>query len=93
MVVDFVGRAAGAAPDVIRGRMLQRLPGTWARNANQIALQLDNAGLRALAEQARALAPHVAAAQAIPEAAAMLAPALMTALALRQLHADAAALW
>ena len=40
-----------------------------------------------------ALVPRVAAAQANPEAAAMLAPALMTALALRQLHADAAALW
>jgi hypothetical protein len=70
---------------------LARLPRVWAGDALQVARGLDGAGLRALAERVRALVPEVAAAQANP-GNATLAPALMTVLALQQLHADAATL-
>jgi len=70
---------------------LARLPRGWGNDAGQIARQLDGAGLRALARHLRELAPEVAAAQANP-GEAQLAPALMTLLALRQLHADASAI-
>lgn len=70
---------------------LARLPRGWSAEAGQIARQLDRAGLRAVAGQLRDLAPEVVAAQANP-GHAKLAPALMTVLALLQLHIDAATL-
>jgi hypothetical protein len=70
---------------------LARLPRGWGTEAIQIAHRLHVAGLRALAAHLRAWAPEVSAAQANP-GHAQLAPGLMTLLALRQLHVDAATL-
>ncbi len=70
---------------------LARLPRDWPTESGRLAHRLDAAGLRALASRLRALAPEVAAAQARPDGNAP-AQALSTLLALRQLHADAAAL-
>lgn len=70
---------------------LSRLPRTWAADSVQLAHRLESLGLRELAGRLRALVPDVLAAQANP-ATATLAPRLMALVALRQLHADAAAL-
>ena len=70
---------------------LARLPRDWPAESARLAHRLDAAGLRALASRLRALAPEIAAAQARPEGVDPVA-ALSTLLALRQLHADAAAL-
>ncbi len=70
---------------------LARLPRTWVGESAALARQLEAAGLHALARQLGGLSPTVASAQANP-ASEPIAPALMSLLALRQLHADAAAL-
>jgi hypothetical protein len=70
---------------------LARLPRDWAAESTRLAHRLEATGLRALASRLRALAPEVAAARARPDGSDP-APALMTLLALRQLHADAASL-
>jgi len=70
---------------------LARLPRDWPAESTRLAHRLESAGLRALASRLRALAPEIAAAQARPDGGDP-APALWTLLALRQLHADAAAL-
>jgi hypothetical protein len=70
---------------------LARLPRAWAAESKTLAARLEDVGLRALATRLRALAPEVAAAAANPEGTDVV-PSLSTLLALRQLHADAAAL-
>lgn len=68
---------------------LPRLPRGWAADSSALARQLDDAGLRHLAETLRGWIPGVVEAQANPKSTA-LAAELMALLALRQLHVDAA---
>ncbi|HEY8880623.1 MAG TPA: hypothetical protein VIN03_23835 [Roseateles sp.] len=68
---------------------LARLPRSWTGDSVLLARRLDEAGLRQLSQALQALVPAVAEAQANPRDPT-LAPQLMSLLALRQLHADAA---
>ena len=70
---------------------LARLPRAWAGESAPLARRLEAAGLRELSQRLQALSAEVVAAQVNP-GDAVLAPALLQLLALRQLHEDAAML-
>lgn len=70
---------------------LGRLPRDWVSEAIRLGERLESAGLRALASRLGEIAPVIAAARARPDGCDP-ASTLMTLLALRQLHADAASL-
>ncbi|WP_457336028.1 hypothetical protein [Rhizobacter sp. P5_C2] len=70
---------------------LARLPRAWAGESAPLARRLEAAGLRELSQRLQALSTEVVAAQVNP-GDAVLAPALLQLLALRQLHEDAAML-